>query len=181
LIFDFCCVSRCSGDNSPSGGFSFTQLRGNAAFDPVCRSHAGALPPPRSASTAPTPSRPPIPASGKEGSPDLEPFPLVLAKTQCPICIGDESKSYEERMGCFCRVSKMRDHVERTRGENLLSPPRVQVSRARPQTLAAFQKSRTDRPRCQPSRVRESPRHFILLLPSSSFSYQQIFHYQRSN
>lgn len=52
----------------------------------------------------------------KEESPDLEllePFPLVLAKTQCPICIGDESKSYEERMGCFCRVSKMRDHVER--------------------------------------------------------------------
>jgi hypothetical protein len=48
-----------------------------------------------------------------EGSADLEPFPLVLAKTQCPICIGDESKSYEERMGSFCRVSKMRDHVER--------------------------------------------------------------------
>jgi Protein of unknown function (DUF3435) len=48
----------------------------------------------------------------KEGSADLEPFPLVLAKTQCPICIGDESKSYEERMGSFCRVSKMRDHVE---------------------------------------------------------------------
>jgi hypothetical protein len=49
----------------------------------------------------------------KEGSPDLEPFPLVLAKTQCPICIGDESKIYEERMRSFCRVSKMRDHVER--------------------------------------------------------------------
>jgi Protein of unknown function (DUF3435) len=49
----------------------------------------------------------------KEGSADLEPFPLVLAKTQCPICIGDESKSYKERMGSFCRVSKMRDHVER--------------------------------------------------------------------
>jgi hypothetical protein len=52
----------------------------------------------------------------KEESPGLEPFepfPLLLAKTQCPICIGDESKSYEERMGCFCRVSKMRDHVAR--------------------------------------------------------------------
>jgi hypothetical protein len=49
----------------------------------------------------------------EEELPYLEPFPLVLAKTQCPICIGDELKSYEERMGCFCRVSKMRDHVER--------------------------------------------------------------------
>jgi hypothetical protein len=55
---------------------------------------------------------PPRPLAEEE-SPDLEPFPLVLAKTQCPICIGDESKSYEERMGFFCRVSKMRDHVER--------------------------------------------------------------------
>ncbi|CZR65267.1 uncharacterized protein PAC_15167 [Phialocephala subalpina] len=55
------------------------------------------------------PARPLI----NEVSPDLEPFPLILAKTQCPICIGDELKSYEERMGCFCRVSKMRDHVER--------------------------------------------------------------------
>jgi len=55
---------------------------------------------------------PPQPLVKKE-SPNLELFPLVLAKTQCPICIGDELKSYEERMGCFCRVSKMRDHVER--------------------------------------------------------------------
>ncbi|KAH9206317.1 hypothetical protein DL95DRAFT_429610 [Leptodontidium sp. 2 PMI_412] len=49
----------------------------------------------------------------KEESPDLEPFPLKLAKDQCPICIGDESKSYEERMGSFCRPAKMIDHVER--------------------------------------------------------------------
>ena len=50
----------------------------------------------------------------KEESPDLKPFPLLLAKTQYPICIGDESKSYKERMGCFCRVLKIRDHVNRT-------------------------------------------------------------------
>ncbi|KAH6661772.1 FluG domain-containing protein [Halenospora varia] len=55
----------------------------------------------------------PQPPLVKEESPDLEPFPLVCAKTQCPFCIGDESKSYKERMGSFCRVSKMRDHVER--------------------------------------------------------------------
>ena len=56
----------------------------------------------------------PPPPLVKEESPNLEPFPLVLAKTQCPICIGDESKSYEERMGSFCRPAKMMDHVERT-------------------------------------------------------------------
>ena len=44
----------------------------------------------------------------QEESPDLEPFepfPLLLANTHCPICIGDKSKSYKERMGCFSRVS----------------------------------------------------------------------------
>jgi len=57
----------------------------------------------------------PEPRIVKEESPPagLEPFPLTLAKDQCPICIGDESKSYEERMGSFCRPAKMMDHVER--------------------------------------------------------------------
>lgn len=44
---------------------------------------------------------------------DLEPFPLVLARTQFFICIGDESKSYKERIASFCRPAKMIDHVER--------------------------------------------------------------------
>jgi hypothetical protein len=26
LIFDFCCISRCSGENSPGGGFSLQTL-----------------------------------------------------------------------------------------------------------------------------------------------------------
>ncbi|KAH7364024.1 hypothetical protein BKA65DRAFT_572127 [Rhexocercosporidium sp. MPI-PUGE-AT-0058] len=57
----------------------------------------------------------PEPPLVKEESPlpALEPFPLKLAKDQCPICIGDESKSYEERIGSFCRPAKMMDHVER--------------------------------------------------------------------
>ena len=55
----------------------------------------------------------PQPPLIKEESPDLEPFPIKLAKDQCPICIGDESKSYEERIGSFCRPAKMMDHVER--------------------------------------------------------------------
>lgn len=55
----------------------------------------------------------PQPPLIKEESPDLEPFPLKLAKDQCPICIGDELKSYEEGMGSFCPPVKMMDHVER--------------------------------------------------------------------
>jgi hypothetical protein len=59
----------------------------------------------------------PPPTIFKEESPEvgtLAPvFPLVCGKTQCPFCIGDESKSYEQRMGSFCRPAKMMDHVER--------------------------------------------------------------------
>ncbi|XMA20273.1 hypothetical protein WAI453_013064 [Rhynchosporium graminicola] len=55
----------------------------------------------------------PQPPIIKEESPDLEPFPIKLAKDQCPICISDESKSYNERIGSFCRPTKMIDHVER--------------------------------------------------------------------
>lgn len=40
-------------------------------------------------------------------------YPLVLEPTQCPICVGDISKTYEAPMGCFCRRSKMWDHVDR--------------------------------------------------------------------
>ncbi|KAG4430257.1 hypothetical protein IFR05_014253 [Cadophora sp. M221] len=53
----------------------------------------------------------------KEESPEVGPlapiFPLVCGKTQCLFCIGDESRSYEERVGSYCRPSKMMDHVER--------------------------------------------------------------------
>ncbi|KAH9204579.1 hypothetical protein DL95DRAFT_319174, partial [Leptodontidium sp. 2 PMI_412] len=31
----------------------------------------------------------------------------------CPICISDESKSYEKRIGSFCRLAKIIDHVKR--------------------------------------------------------------------
>ncbi|KAF7912284.1 uncharacterized protein EAF01_001305 [Botrytis porri] len=40
-------------------------------------------------------------------------FPLVCGKSQCPFCIGDETRSYEQRVGSFCRPAKMMDHVER--------------------------------------------------------------------
>jgi hypothetical protein len=58
----------------------------------------------------------PLPSMFKEESPEvghLDPiFPLECSKKQCPFCIGDESKSYEQRMGEFCRPAKMMDHVE---------------------------------------------------------------------
>ena len=59
----------------------------------------------------------PLPTIFKEDSPEVGPltpvFPLVCGKTQCLFCIGDESKSYEDRIGSFCRPAKMMDHVER--------------------------------------------------------------------
>ncbi|TVY12529.1 hypothetical protein LARI1_G009432 [Lachnellula arida] len=59
----------------------------------------------------------PIQPLVKEESPDTDPFscalPLVCNKAQCVFCLGDESKSYEERIGSFCRPAKMMDHVER--------------------------------------------------------------------
>jgi hypothetical protein len=50
-----------------------------------------------------------------EGSPTPEPvelFPLKCKKTQCPVCVGDESLAFEQRMFCYSRPAKMMDHVE---------------------------------------------------------------------
>ncbi|KFY99119.1 hypothetical protein V500_01452 [Pseudogymnoascus sp. VKM F-4518 (FW-2643)] len=58
----------------------------------------------------------PPPSIFKEESPELGPldpiFPIKLSKKQCPFCIGDESKSYEQRMGEFSRPATMMNHVE---------------------------------------------------------------------
>lgn len=52
----------------------------------------------------------------KEDSPEVGPlalvFPLVCSKTQCLFYIRDESKSYQDRLGSFCRPTKMMDHVK---------------------------------------------------------------------
>jgi hypothetical protein len=39
-------------------------------------------------------------------------FPLVMEKTQCIFCVGNEALSYEQRTRKFKRVSHMWDHVE---------------------------------------------------------------------
>jgi hypothetical protein len=53
----------------------------------------------------------------KELDPDPFPqphdFPLVCQKSQCIICIVNKRFSYKERIHTFCRVSHMRDHVEK--------------------------------------------------------------------
>lgn len=49
----------------------------------------------------------------KEESPEVEPFPLVCAKTQCPICIGNERLTFKERTFSYSRASDMARHVER--------------------------------------------------------------------
>jgi len=64
---------------------------------------------PRPKQRLPTSRQDPI----KEESPDPEPFPLLCAKTQCPICIGDERMTYTRRTFCYGRPSHMMDHVER--------------------------------------------------------------------
>jgi hypothetical protein len=54
--------------------------------------------------------------SSPEVAPDPEPeravIPLLLSKTQCIYCVGDERLTHEARMRKFKRVSHMMDHVE---------------------------------------------------------------------
>jgi hypothetical protein len=49
----------------------------------------------------------------KEESPGLDPFPLLMERTQCPRCVGDEGQSYEERTFRYCRPAVMYDHFDR--------------------------------------------------------------------
>lgn len=55
----------------------------------------------------------------REVSPDRKPapqakeVPLILEKTQCIYCVGDEQLPYTDRIRTFSRVSHMMDHVER--------------------------------------------------------------------
>lgn len=51
----------------------------------------------------------------KEEEPEPEPdrFPLLMRKTQCPRCIGDDAMSVEERTFSYCRPAVMNDHFDR--------------------------------------------------------------------
>ncbi|KJZ69082.1 hypothetical protein HIM_11532 [Hirsutella minnesotensis 3608] len=84
----------------------------------------------------PRPS-PPCEEDNQEGSPDAEPLskleeiPLVLGKTQCIYCVGDEQLAYVDRMRAFNRVSHMMDHVERVHLRH--EPPRARFVCRHPQ------------------------------------------------
>lgn len=39
-------------------------------------------------------------------------FPLICRPTQCPFCLGEERKSYEDRTFEYCRPNKMMEHVQ---------------------------------------------------------------------
>jgi hypothetical protein len=51
--------------------------------------------------------------------PDLEIIPETYGKTQCPLCIGDESKPWHERTKCFSTVNRLWDHVEKLHRQEL--------------------------------------------------------------
>ncbi|KAJ9133697.1 FluG domain-containing protein [Pleurostoma richardsiae] len=63
----------------------------------------------------PSPSCGPSPgdmASNVPPAMKYEEIPLVLKRTQCIYCVGDETLSYRDRTRTFSRVSHMMDHVE---------------------------------------------------------------------
>ncbi|KAF2187409.1 hypothetical protein K469DRAFT_725417 [Zopfia rhizophila CBS 207.26] len=43
----------------------------------------------------------------------LEEIPLILERTQCIYCVGDEMLPYKDRMRTFSRVSHIMDYVEK--------------------------------------------------------------------
>ncbi|KAJ6436536.1 RNA-directed DNA polymerase from transposon x-element [Purpureocillium lavendulum] len=51
--------------------------------------------------------------SSPDPLPKMEEIPLVLGKTQCIYCVGDEQLPYVARMRAFNRASHMMDHVEK--------------------------------------------------------------------
>jgi hypothetical protein len=51
--------------------------------------------------------------------PDLEIIPQTYAKTQCPFCIGNESKPWPERTKCFSTANRLWDHVENLHRQEL--------------------------------------------------------------
>ncbi|KAK4096626.1 hypothetical protein N658DRAFT_501359 [Parathielavia hyrcaniae] len=55
----------------------------------------------------------------KEESPEPDPFPLLMDRKQCPLCIGDETLSFEERTFKYCRPAVMYDHFDRKHARQL--------------------------------------------------------------
>lgn len=60
-----------------------------------------------------TPTDIPIKEESPEESPEPDQFPLLMQKTQCPCCIGNESMLVPERTFSYSRPAKMNDHFDR--------------------------------------------------------------------
>ncbi|RYP74213.1 hypothetical protein DL771_003146 [Monosporascus sp. 5C6A] len=56
----------------------------------------------------------PLAVPVKKESPRPDPFPLLMEKTQCPDCIGNQGLTVEERTFSSCRPAVMNDHFEDT-------------------------------------------------------------------
>lgn len=80
------------------------------------------VPPPRSSRVSDTDSRESSP-NEEQSAPKIEEFPLVLGKTQCIYCVGNEQLPYADRMRTFKHVSHMMDHVENVHLRHELSAP----------------------------------------------------------
>ncbi|KAK4101194.1 hypothetical protein N658DRAFT_496494 [Parathielavia hyrcaniae] len=55
----------------------------------------------------------------KEESPGSDPFPFLMDRKQCPLCIGDETLSHQERTFKYCRPAVMYDHFDRKHAQQL--------------------------------------------------------------
>lgn len=62
-------------------------------------------------------------------SPVPNSFPLLMEKTQCPRCIGDEMLPDETRAFSYCRPSVMNDHFDREHLEDLKDKERHNLIR----------------------------------------------------
>jgi hypothetical protein len=76
----------------------------------VCLAARREIRPPRSLRVS-SESRESTPNEEKS-APKIEEIPLVLGKTQCIYCVGNEQLPHADRMRTFKRVSHMMDHVE---------------------------------------------------------------------
>ncbi|KAL2024965.1 hypothetical protein VTK56DRAFT_3664 [Thermocarpiscus australiensis] len=69
--------------------------------------------------------RPPAEVIVKEESPGPDPFPLLMERTQCPQCIGDERLLYEERTFMYCRPAVVYNHFDREHAKQLKGGNRI--------------------------------------------------------
>lgn len=61
----------------------------------------------------------------KEEFPEQDIFPLLMQRTQCPRCIGNEAQTVAERTFRYCRPAVMYDHFDREHVQELKSANQI--------------------------------------------------------